>query len=101
MLYNKFDLMNSDFKLFQVVLHTHKNLQSKGKVIGVSVEEIEEIIKLYCAANHYNQETFHQLLNRYGKLKEIGSKHAKPEAEKKKKPVEDREPLPLAELARK
>ena len=67
MLYNKFDFMNCDFKLFQIVLRSHKMLKLRGKIHGVGEEEVEEILKLYCVTNHYNAETYHQLLSRYGK----------------------------------
>ena len=47
-MYNKYDLVHSDFRLFQIVLRIHQVLQEKAEIEGLGMEQIEETIEIYC-----------------------------------------------------
>ena len=60
--YNKFDFIQCDFKLFQIVLRRHHSLKNSAKILGQSFQIIEEIISLYCQRYHFNCATEERLL---------------------------------------
>ena len=65
--YNKFDFLKCHFTLFQLVLRRHHVLKVNGRIYGVSVETIEEVIRSYCARNGFDQATLSKLLEKYVK----------------------------------
>ena len=60
--------MHCDFRLFQIVLRAHQVYQDKNKIRGIGIEQVEEIIQMYCHTHNFNEETHNKLLSKYGKI---------------------------------
>ena len=52
--YNKFEFIQCNFKLFQIVLRRHHQMKITDQIKGLGHDAIEEVIRLYCSTHNYN-----------------------------------------------